>query len=110
MDMDERYTRTQNYSGNDRCSRCGDDGQIVVSLRRFPRQLDLATNKLKPEGGLLEEMGPCPDCERGFRLEWGIGVLKDKSQPPKVLDRWDVRGGPWGPEGYWRGRDPDELA
>lgn len=41
-----------------------------------------------------DEMGPCPYCEKGFAIEF--------PEKPRV--------GPWGIEGYWRGRSTTGIA
>lgn len=84
--------RLQNLTGSENCPTCFDDGLCVVATEP----------QLTGSGALVnvELMGPCPRCERGFRAEFGI--RGDESS--------DVRGGPWGPDGFWRGRPvPPEL-
>jgi hypothetical protein len=45
---------------------------------------------VEPEGGYAAAVGPCPKCPKGRRLEFS-------------------KGGPWGQEGFWRGRDHSWL-
>jgi hypothetical protein len=42
--------------------------------------------------GSADQMGPCPRCERGYAIEF-----------PKSGK------GPWGSEGYWRGRSTSGI-
>ncbi len=70
-------TRTQNLTGGARCRRCNNDALVAVGRSKFG------------DGG-LDEYGPCPECEMGFRVEF-------PSTPKKT--------GPWGPDGYWQGRN-----
>lgn len=91
------------------CSNCQDEGQIIVSYRlpaavtrigkrTVPRPTDRAPHDKH------EEMGPCPYCAMGFRIEFGIGVKTNSHGEP--IDQWwpNPRGGPWGTDGYWQGR------
>lgn len=92
------------------CPDCGDEGMIVVALRN--PEPSYAPSKERGKMVLIqpntsskyEEMGPCPRCVIGFRVEFGIGVKKNSRE--EILDAWWVnpRGGPWGRDGYWRGR------
>lgn len=102
--------RVANYTGSETCRRCLDDARIVVSVRREPVYRytrkgsvvscwTLADAREQAGWAETEEMGPCPLCERGFRLEFGIGRNKDGSEYE------NPRGGPWGRDGYWRGRE-----
>ena len=69
--------RTRNVSERETCDWCFDEGLVTVGTR--------------PEGnGHLDMYGPCPYCEIGLKIEF-----PEKSRRP-----------PWGPEGYWQGRDP----
>lgn len=76
--------------GGPSCTHCGDDGQVLVATR--------------PPG--FEEMAPCPHCVKGYRIEFGFGVKKNQRE--EVIDAWHQNpgGGPWGRDGFWRGRDP----
>lgn len=73
--------RTKNLSGKEFCRYCLNDGYVVVTMRPAAR---LAGRQASSEG-VLEEMGPCPYCEQGVRVEFQGGA-------------------PWGTDGYWRGR------
>jgi hypothetical protein len=68
------------------CDVCGDDGQVIVGKRR-DRIRNLKTREMSVTDP-IDEYGPCPACARGRALEFP----EDST-------------GPWGPEGYWRGRD-----
>jgi hypothetical protein len=46
-----------------------------------------------------EEEGPCPMCQIGYRVEF----------PPASERLLDPRPGPWGRDGYWRGRDAFDV-
>jgi hypothetical protein len=70
--------RIANVTGGERCQRCDEEGLVVVGT--------------EPRAGAsyeVEVMGPCPDCERGFRVE---------------------HSGVWGADGFWRGRRPKQLG
>jgi hypothetical protein len=75
--------RTRNITESERCRRCQDDGLFVVGAER--RNL---------QGRLFDHdvCAPCPDCERGHRIEFP--------------ERGD---GIWGRDGFWRGRSPEQL-
>lgn len=64
------------------CVFCLGDGLVVVGTH-------------KHAGAMYEEMGPCPGCEKGHRLEFGEG---DARHP-----------GRWGEAGFWQGR-PHNLV
>ncbi len=51
-----------------------------------------------PHAATFEQSAPCPFCEAGFREEFPIPKA-DNKRPTTP---------PWGPEGFWRGRDPME--
>lgn len=65
------------------CIVCRDSGQVEVGwetrLTRFKNEA-----RMVREG---EQMAPCPRCERGKSVEFPLESV-----------------GPWGPEGFWRGR------
>jgi hypothetical protein len=69
--------RTRNITGRDHCRFCGDDAQVVVAIEK---------RRWKDTEASYEQMGPCPHCERGYRLEYGADS-------------------PWKPDGYWQGRE-----
>jgi hypothetical protein len=79
--------RLANVSGAESCPTCGDEGLCTVG-----------TETRRGLGGSsfeVDVVGPCPRCERGFAVEFGVGAQ-------------DV--GPWGRQGFWRGRAiPAEL-
>ncbi len=75
-------------TGKVMCGYCADEGWVVVNLRKIEPSI-MAPNA----EGLAEEMGPCPHCEAGKRIEY-----------PHTLP------GPWGPNGYWRDKDTSILV
>ena len=86
--------RHRNYMASERCPTCEDAGWVEVGTEPRPR----------PDGGTWHAsiIGPCPNCEHGFRREFGLGARVVGSD---LVEYEDPRGGPWGPEGYWRGRE-----
>lgn len=68
--------RICNMSARDTCEFCLNEGLVMVGTR---------AEGTRP----MEMYGPCPHCERGFRIEF-----PDKDRP-----RWE--------NGYWQGRDVD---
>jgi hypothetical protein len=72
--------RIQNFTAKTRCPSCDDEAVVLVT----------------------EGAAPCPFCERGFRLEFGLGVKNGEEYE-------NPEGGPWGKAGFWRGRSPAEL-
>lgn len=69
------------------CVSCGDDGLVEVGFWREQSQQASAPATLRPE------MGPCPFCLKGFRIESAAGK---KAR--------------WGLDGFWRGREvPESL-
>lgn len=72
----EERRRVANVTGVESCRTCGDEAMVVVD-----------------DGAV-----PCPFCERGFGLEFGIG----RDANGVEYERTD--GGPWGKSGFWRGR------
>lgn len=91
--------------GGPRCLHCDDDGQLVVLLRK-PDPTFISGGKLIEPNVTerFEEMAPCPHCTKGFRVEFGIGVKKNTRD--EIIDAWhpSPSGGPWGRDGYWKGR------
>ena len=93
------------------CVYCCDQGLVVVQTRIDPVTVvergegdDEFNVKTVGETGPIDEMGPCPACEIGKRVDGGIGSEFVRRDGEKV--RQDViRGGPWGAGGYWQGRD-----
>lgn len=73
-------------TGKVMCRYCADDGLVVVWTRpvkpspRAPRA-----------SGEMDEMGPCPFCEQGLRIEF----------PPADPKTGFQRVGPWGVNGFW---------
>lgn len=80
--------RIDNYSGAAACPHCANSG-IVCSAKR---------QQFKTTPDLVEEMAPCPKCEKGGRMEFGL--YKDK----EGNEEQHKGGGPWGEQGYWRGK------
>lgn len=86
-----------NLEGSVHCTLCCDEGQLVVaqerrSLSTFKKTPDGRVEKAEDGHYFADVYGPCPECERGNRVEF----------PKKNL-------GPWGSLGYWRGRDHSHL-
>ncbi len=76
----DEYQRTDNFRAGTTCRVCSDDAQVVVGTHRHA-------------DAEYEDMGPCPFCLRGLRLETGSAGAK----------RW--------PDGFWQGRHlPDHLV
>lgn len=74
--------RVANVTADERCGACSDEALVFVDD---------------------DAAAPCPCCERGFRLEFGIG-RRDGVE----YERPD--GGLWGKRGYWADRDiPESL-
>jgi hypothetical protein len=73
--------RVANVTAEERCPACENDAWV--------------------EGD--DGAAPCPCCERGFRLEFGIGRMHGAE-----FER--PEGGPWGKQGYWANREiPEHL-
>jgi hypothetical protein len=76
--------RIANKTGEEKCETCSDDGTVVASIEiRDGVEYDVA--------------GPCPQCEKGFAVEFGIGRDRDGLETR-------AKRAPWGPSGFWRGR------
>jgi hypothetical protein len=85
------------------CRWCGDSGYVVVRTRAdiSTRQVRIGTGwQSKTVRAEHDEYGPCPYCRRGFYEEYG-DPEHQQNQPPVEP--------PWGPEGFWRGRELPEL-
>jgi len=77
----QQRRRVANVTAEEDCVACENDAWVEV------------------DGG----EAPCPCCERGFRLEFGIG-LKNGAEYERP------EGGPWGKRGYWADRAiPEHL-
>ena len=77
--------RVANLTGGEECATCRDDAIVTVGSERRAAGADRAY--------FVDVLGPCPNCERGLRLEFP-----------------NDGAGPWGKDGYWRGREiPDRL-
>lgn len=86
--FDRRRRRLRNYTGSEDCRACSDSALVVAEHRP-------GGSPNKPVQ--IEIYGPCPFCERGFRLEFGLG--KDRNGG-------ELTGpGVWGEDGYWKGRE-----
>jgi hypothetical protein len=77
--------RVANRTADEKCEMCGDDGTVI------------AASEIRDGGVEYDVAGPCPRCEKGFSVEFGIG--RDR-------DGFELRAKrpPWGPSGFWRGR------
>ena len=79
------------------CPYCCDEGWVIVALvealrmtRKDGMYVPVRDEAGEPEVlGHHEEMGPCPACLKGERIEF---------------PRMEATFGPWGSQGYWRGR------
>jgi len=83
---------------------CGDSGQVVVEVEQRPI-VRIVSGRAVATGETYDEelIGPCPRCEKGYRLEWGIGKRPDGSE-------YTSSNPPWGSDGYWQGRPiPDWI-
>jgi hypothetical protein len=89
-----------NLTRSDSCPYCHDEGQLEVSTRQeiWPRDEIAKGGKKVPKKteATVDEYGPCPRCEKGQRMEF-----------PEPDAKGRVRVGPWGPDGFWRGRTPE---
>lgn len=88
--------RLANYTGSERCPACDNSAQVI----------DGTESRLHPtrpaERVSFDIVAPCPFCERGLRFEFGFGRTKEGREYE------NPDGGPWGKDGYWRGRKPPE--
>ena len=82
--------RVSNVTGSERCQACDDSALVCVGTES--RRVRLGDDRTY-EADLF---GPCPACEKGFRLEFGIGTRDGKD--------YENPNPPWGPQGYWRGQ------
>ena len=112
----EARSTTAGPKPKERCRYCLDTGWVVVMLRdpvravvtypdketggRKPVTIPTALERARAGAGdadetqlRYEEMGPCPMCQLGFLTEFPRVGEKEKT-------------GPWGVEGFWKGRDP----
>lgn len=76
-------------AGKVMCRHCADDGLVVVWTR--PAAPSMACPRAS---GDYDEMGPCPFCEQGLRVEF----------PPADPRSGAQRLGPWGAGGFWGSR------
>ena len=76
-------------TGKVMCRHCADDGFVVVWTR--PVKPTMACPRAQGE---VDEMGPCPFCEAGLRVEF----------PPADPKSGAQRLGPWGAAGFWGSR------
>lgn len=97
--------RICNVTGDEYCDACADGAFVVAALETRPITRAGKGGSVAIVGEYQEETyGPCPRCERGYRLEFGLGRNADGSEYT------NPKGGPWGKDGFWRGRDvPAEL-
>lgn len=116
--------RTANHSSSSHCRFCCDSGWLAALTRRDPVRRTVREEYVDAEGVTrfrtvvkvvgetepIEEMAPCPACEIGYRREFGLGRRREKQGDREVLVEYEnPDGGPWGKEGYWRGRPWDHL-
>src|SRR5262249_1419389 len=95
--------RSRNISARERCRYCLDTGYVTVQTRSEPwkRQILVDGRKVwKETVAEIEDVGPCPMCERGFAEEFPDLSRCTKAAPIRP---------PWGEEGFWKGRPPIEL-
>src|SRR6266542_2243681 len=89
--------RTQNVSAKNSCRWCGDEGMAPVQVRPAHEHLRCGKHVFAaPANSGYEEFAPCPYCEKGFAVEFP--TANPKSGRP-------TDAGPWGKDGYWRGRE-----
>ncbi len=91
------FNRTDNRNKDRRlrkhCGACGDNGWVPETYRTDTHNNRHAT---------VEEMAPCPFCQRGYIFEY---------PDPKWLAKPEATQPPWGLDGYWQGRDiPEHLV
>lgn len=106
VDLRARRVRHRNATGRENCRTCGNGALILVEteprpvLRLVPREGDRPPI-VAPTGSTYaaELYGPCPFCERGFRVEFGVGSRHDGTEYT------NPDGGPWGADGFWQGRE-----
>lgn len=61
--------RIANRSGHRHCKWCCDDGWVSARIRYPVRMVDgVETRAIEHP---IDEMGPCPACEKGFAIEFG---------------------------------------
>jgi hypothetical protein len=107
----------QRKSGRVICRYCFDTGWVMVALRDPTPATVVARGKLVQvqtalervqtadmtadvDGLRHEEMAPCPMCQVGYRVEF-----------PQPSDKNPNPGrGPFGEDGYWKGRDAVDLV
>jgi hypothetical protein len=70
----------ETWGPSDICHRCEDQGLVVVGTDHWG-----------------DDMAPCPDCRKGFCVEFGYGRAPSKHGPVFVQSDWPH----WGPQGYW---------
>lgn len=84
--------RTQNRSKWGFCKWCRNTGLVVAQTRPVRPSVFMEQHGIRPaEPGAIEEMAPCPYCEKGWHQEFQAGA-------------------PWGPDGFWKGRTHAELT
>jgi hypothetical protein len=87
------------------CPRCHNDGTIYVSSSTVVVQRP----KEETSEYVYDADGPCPTCEKGYRIEFALSVKRN--QNGVVIDDAypNPAGGPWGRDGFWRGRRPEDV-
>jgi hypothetical protein len=86
-------TRIQNVSGSEHCTYCCESpGLIMVAWVHTRKDIPHEGSPADCRG-CSEQTGPCPFCEKGRALEFPENGRK-----------------PWGPQGFWRGIQPQHQA
>ncbi len=96
--------RIANLTRSETCGYCSDDGTAVVSHRAPELAMVMVKGKLTKRepvaGEFYEEYGPCPWCEKGYQIEFGIGHKLDaRGQRQEYRNPHP----PWR-DGFWKGR------
>jgi hypothetical protein len=85
LQMPPRRRVANRTTADESCSVCADSGLVVVGT----------------DADGADQAGPCPLCERGYQVEHGLGRDRDGAEI-------QARRPPWGPGGFWRGREIPE--
>lgn len=97
--------RIKNWRAHGHCKRCENEGLIEGGSST----LLISRPGRAPMTYTYEGQAPCPSCAKGYRIEFAISVKRNREGV--VLDEWyaDPAGGPWGKDGFWRGRGIAEV-
>lgn len=86
--------RVDNKTGDEHCVYCcGHEGWVEDGTKPGLGE--------QPMG----QMAPCPNCKLGYTVEFEEEYPKNPNQKKGKGGRRGIRVSPWGPNGYWRGKD-----